>query len=126
MRVWSRGLGRVELGFDLRKTKIEFADNELILSGKTEPPAAWDFVVKIDVSEAWLLGKIGIGRSGLSLFSKYLELKTINRKLLKERLTKAVKTRTGVEPQRKQTKAKSSTAEKIAPTPAINRPVRSP
>lgn len=99
MRVWSRGLGRVELGFDLRKVKVEYVDNQMILSGKTEPPASWDFVIKLDVSETFLLGKVAASRSGVSLFSHYLKYKTLNRRMLRERMTEATKTKTGVQPQ---------------------------
>jgi hypothetical protein len=102
MRVWSKGLGRVELGFDLTKVKVEFVDNQLVLSGKTEPPVSWDFVIKVDVSEAWLLGMVGIKKPGLNLFSRYLYYKAMKRKMLRERFVDAKKTRTGVSPQVKQ------------------------
>ncbi len=99
MRVWSKGLGRVELGFDMSKMKVEFVDNQLILSGKTEPPVSWDFVIKMDVSEAWMLGKVGVKNPGPKYFGRYLYYKLTKRKMLKERLAEAKKTRTGVAPQ---------------------------
>lgn len=97
----------MELGFDLTKVKIDFVENELVISGKTEPPVSWDFMIKMDVSEAWKLGRIGLSKPGVTLFSKYIGYKAVKRKMLNERYQNAKKTRTGVQPQ-----VKTSAADK--------------
>ena len=115
MRVWSRGLGRVELGFDLTKVVKEFNNNELTLSGKTEPPVSWDFEIKMDVSEVWLLTKLAASKPGLRLFSKYMEYKVTNRKILKERYQEAKKTRTGVQVKIKTPPPRPPPVQKVTP-----------
>jgi hypothetical protein len=97
--VWSRGLGRVELGIDLRKARVYCDGSHFFITGKTEPPVTWDFVMRISVSEAWIIAKILLSGAVRKYILGYLSRRLFNRKVLKEELDNAVKTRTGIRPE---------------------------
>lgn len=98
MRVWSRGLGRVELAADLKKVRIIYDGKSMYLTGKTEAPLGWDFVVVIDSTELWPMAKLVSNGKGLKFLSRWLKLRLFDHKALKEGYNKATKTRSGVKP----------------------------
>jgi len=98
MRVWSRGLGRVELAADLKKVKVIADGKTLYIVGRTEPPVSWDFVVRLDVCELWPVIRLMVNKQGGKLFNEYLKLKLFNSNELKEGYKEAVKTRSGIKP----------------------------
>jgi hypothetical protein len=98
MRVWSRGLGRVELAMDVKKVVTVFDGKALYLTGRTEPPVGWDFVVIIGPSEAGALVKLMLQYKVGLFFRKFLRLKATHRKQLAADYAVAVRTRTGVKP----------------------------
>lgn len=99
MKMWSRGLGRVELAVDLRKTEIIYHNKKLYVVGKTEPPASWEFVITIDAAEVWRLVGVILNKKGLNLIVENIKMEISNRKGLKARYNEATKTRTGLTPQ---------------------------
>jgi hypothetical protein len=98
MRVWSRGLGRVELAMDVKKVVTVFDGKALYLTGRTEPPVGWDFVVIIGPSEAGALVKLMLQYKVGLFFRKFLRLKATRRQQLASDYAVAVRTRTGVKP----------------------------
>ena len=98
MRVWSRGLGRVELAMDVQKVVTVFDVNALYLTGRTEPPVGWDFVVIIGPSEAGALVRLLLQYKVGRFFRRFLRLKMTKPKELGEDYKVAVRTRTGVKP----------------------------
>ncbi len=98
MRVWSRGLGRVELAMDVRKVVTVFDGKALYLTGRTEPPVGWDFVVIIGPSEAGSLVRMMLQYKVGLFFRRFLHLKMTAKQQLAEDYALAVRTRTGVKP----------------------------
>lgn len=98
MRVWSRGLGRVELAMDVRKVVTVFDGKALYLTGRTEPPVGWDFVVIISPSEAGALVRLMLQYKVGLFFRRFLRLKATHRSQLPQDYSVAVRTRTGVKP----------------------------
>ncbi len=98
MRVWSRGLGRVELAMDVKKVVTVFDGDALYLTGRTEPPVGWDFVVIIGPSEAGALVRLMLQYKVGLFFRRFLRLKMTHRKELAKDYAVAVRTRTGVKP----------------------------
>jgi hypothetical protein len=99
MRVWSRGLGRVELAADLNKVKVMYDGKSLYITGRTEPPVGWDFVVVLNSCELWPIVKAVMNKQGGKFFLKYVKLRATDRKALKENYAEATHTRTGVKPE---------------------------
>jgi len=99
VRVWSRGLGRVELAADLRRVKALYEGGTLIIVGKTEPPVSWDFVVSLNSAELWDIAEVVLNRHGLKFVGRYSKLRLLNRKQLRENHAKAIATRTGIKPE---------------------------
>ena len=99
MRVWSRGLGRVELAADLKRVKIVYDGGTLFIVGRSEPPVSWDFVVSIDSSELWRVSRVVANRHGAGFTARYLWMRLFNRKKLSADLAKATSTRTGIKPE---------------------------
>lgn len=98
MKVWSRGLGRVELAIDLKKTKIVYSNKKLYLVGRTAPPAAWDFVMSVDSTELWRLVRTLMNKEGMKFIWQYPKIRIAKPKEFKERYQETIKTRTGVKP----------------------------
>jgi len=99
MRVWSRGLGRVELAADLKRVKVVYDGGTLFIVGKSEPPVSWDFVVSIDSSELWRVSRVVLNRHGVGFTSKYLRMRLFDRKKLSADLARATVPRTGIKPE---------------------------
>lgn len=99
MRVWSKGLGRVELAADLKKVRILYDGNAILLTGKTEPPVSWEFVVVLSSTELWPMLKLVISNAGMRFASKWLKLRLFNRKAMEEGYKVAIKTRPGAKPE---------------------------
>jgi len=99
MRVWSRGLGRVELAADLKRVKVVYDGGTLFIVGKSEPPVSWDFVVSIDSSELWRVSRVVLNRHGVGFTSKYLRMRLFDRRKLSADLARATVTRTGIKPE---------------------------
>ncbi|MGB6442196.1 MAG: hypothetical protein WBF81_02735, partial [Thermoplasmata archaeon] len=98
MRVWSRGLGRVELAMDVRKVVTVFDGKALYLTGRTEPPVGWDFVVIIGPSEAGSLVRMMLQYKVGLFFRRFLHLRMTQKQQLAADYALAVRTRTGVKP----------------------------
>ncbi|MDG6922251.1 MAG: 4Fe-4S binding protein, partial [Nitrososphaerota archaeon] len=125
MRVWSKGLGRVELAADLRKVKVIYDGKALLLTGKTEPPVSWEFVVVLSSTELWPMLKLVISNAGRRFVTKWVRLRLFDRAALQEEYKFAIKTRPGAKPeveyagiiQQNETVAKSSkTKSQVAAT----------
>lgn len=99
MRVWSRGLGRVELAADLRRVKAVYEGGTLIIVGKTEPPVSWDFVVSLNPAELWDIAGVVLNRHGLKFMGKYTKLRLLDGKQLRADHAKAIAPRTGIKPE---------------------------
>lgn len=99
MKVWSRGLGRVELAIDLKKAGIIFDGKRLFIVGKTEPPVSWEFVMSADASEFWCLARTVLNRRGIRFILKYMFLKLLRPGDFKERYADATRCRTGLKPE---------------------------
>lgn len=99
MRVWSKGLGRVELAADLRKVRIIYDGKSLLLTGKTEPPVSWEFVVVLSSTEMWPMLKLVMSNAGRRFLSKWLKLRLFDRATMQEEYKFAIKTRPGAKPE---------------------------
>ncbi len=98
MKVWSRGLGKVELGFNLKEVAVKFEEDNFVIRGKTQPPVVWEFMIRIDASEPMLLAKLLMNKPGMKLFFRWLRYKLFDRKSLKKRFAEAIKTGTVAKP----------------------------
>ncbi|MFQ6012470.1 MAG: hypothetical protein ACE5LS_02345 [Thermoplasmata archaeon] len=98
MRVWSRGLGRVELAADLNKVKVVFDGDSFYIVGRTEPPVGWDFVVRLSPSETESIVKLLLNRQIGRFLTRFLGLRAWKSDQLAEQLKEATTTRTGVRP----------------------------
>jgi len=98
LRVWSRGLGKVELAIDLKKAHIVYERKKIYIMGKTEPPVSWDFVMSVDAAEVGRLVRAFGNKQGIQLIGQYAKMRLFSPKELKTRYVEATKTRTGVRP----------------------------
>jgi hypothetical protein len=98
MRVWSRGLGRVELAADLKKVDIVYDGKSLYVTGRTEPPVAWEFVVILNPCELWPIMRLVMTKEGGKFLGKYLKLRALDKRQLNENYKEATHTKTGVKP----------------------------
>ena len=98
MRVWSRGLGRVELAADLKKAQVSFDGDSLYIVGRTEPPVKWDFVVRLNPCETEAIMKLILNRQGGRFISRFLRLRTLSPDRLGKNYKEATTMRTGVRP----------------------------
>ena len=125
MRVWSRGLGRVELAADIRRAKALYEGGTLIIVGKTEPPVSWDFVVSLNSAELWDIAEVVLNRHGLKFVGRYSKLRFLNRKQLRVDHAKAIAPRTGIKPDQEfgpilaKTRQQQQTGE-TKPTPKVS------
>ena len=99
MKVWSRGLGRVELAIDLKKANILFDGNRLFIVGRTEPPVSWEFVMSADTSEFWRLARTVLNRQGIRFILKFMSLRLLRPGENKKKYEEATKCRTGLKPE---------------------------
>ncbi|MEM4281577.1 MAG: hypothetical protein QXH32_01620 [Candidatus Caldarchaeum sp.] len=99
MKVWSRGLGRVELAIDLKKANIVFDGKRLYIVGKTEPPVSWEFVMSADTAEFWRLARTILNRHGIHFILKFIIQRLIKPREHKKSYEEATKCRTGVKPE---------------------------
>ncbi len=72
MRVRSKGLGRIELHFDLSKAKVDRQNPQLVLSGKTERPVVWDFAISIEENDMGSLFKLMFRKASIGFFFHFL------------------------------------------------------
>jgi hypothetical protein len=100
LKVWSRGLGRVELAADLEKVRVIHEGDTLFLVGKSEPPVSWDFIVSLDSSELWRIFGLALNRQGLGFSLRYLWLRLFDNKRLVANRIKSTKTRVGTNPEK--------------------------
>ncbi len=98
MRVWSRGLGRVELAADLKKVDIAYDGKSLYVTGRTEPPVSWEFVLVLNPCELWPIIKLVMTQEGSKFLGKYLKLRAFNKQQLQENYEEATHTKTGIKP----------------------------
>ncbi|MFQ5986612.1 MAG: hypothetical protein ACE5KQ_04580 [Thermoplasmata archaeon] len=98
MRVWSRGLGRVELAADLNTVKTVFDGKNFYIVGRTEPPIGWDFIVRLSPSEMESIMKLMMSRHIGGFLSRFLGLRMRRSTTLAEEFQEATTTRTGVRP----------------------------
>ena len=99
LRVWSKGLGRVELAADLKKVRVLYDGNAILLTGKTEPPVSWEFVVVLSSTELWPMMKLVVSNAGRRFFTKWLKLRLFDNKAMAEGYRLAIKTRPGAKPE---------------------------
>lgn len=101
MRVWSKGLGRVELAADLKKVRVLYDKdgNAILLTGKTEPPVSWEFVVVLSSAELWPVAKLVMTNAGRRFITKWLNFRLFDHKGKDEAYKLAVKTRPGAKPE---------------------------
>jgi hypothetical protein len=99
LRVWSKGLGRVELAVDLNKARVMHDGNSLLLTGKTAPPVSWEFVIVLSSTELWPLMKLVMSNAGRRFFRRWLKLRLFDRKAMEEEYKTAIKTRPGAKPE---------------------------
>jgi hypothetical protein len=71
MKIWSRGLGKISLDFDLGECDVDVENDELILKGKVKKPVDWEFWIRISRDDTLNLLKIGMSRASFSFFIKY-------------------------------------------------------
>jgi hypothetical protein len=100
VRVWSRGLGRVELAADLERVKVIYDGGTLFLVGKSEPPVSWDFVVSLDSAELWKVTRLAFNRPGMGFMLRYFKLRLFDRKQLAAHRAKSTTPRVGTNPDR--------------------------
>jgi hypothetical protein len=98
VRVWSKGLGRVELAINLDKVDVDFNDGYYIIKGVTEPPVVWNYYILISESEVMTMLKLASKKEAFRLFLRWLKYRLFNRKKLKERFIEATTTRTAIKP----------------------------
>lgn len=115
----------MELAADLRKVKVIYDGKALLLTGKTEPPVSWEFVVVLSSTELWPMLKLVISNAGRRFVTKWVRLRLFDRAALQEEYKFAIKTRPGAKPeveyagiiQQNETVAKSSkTKSQVAAT----------
>ena len=68
------------------------------MTGKTEPPVGWDFVVVLNSAELWPMLKLVMNNKGRRFFQRWLKLRLFDHKGLESKYIEATKTRTGVKP----------------------------
>lgn len=72
LRIRSKGLGRIELLFDLAKVDISKGNEEVVITGKTQRPVIWDFKITISEREVPSLFKIALSKPVRTLILSYL------------------------------------------------------
>jgi len=83
---------------DVRKVVTVFDGKALYLTGRTEPPVGWDFVVIIGPSEAGSLVRMMLQYKVGLFFRRFLHLRITQKQQLAADYALAVRTRTGVKP----------------------------
>jgi hypothetical protein len=73
LRIRSKGLGRIELLFDLSKVNLEQGDGgHLVITGKTLRPVVWDFRITISERDVLPIMKIAFRKPVRSLVATFL------------------------------------------------------
>jgi len=72
LRIRSKGLGRIELLFDLGKVDVSQGTEEVVITGKTQRPVIWDFKITISEREVPSLFKIAFSKPVRTLIASFL------------------------------------------------------
>lgn len=73
MRVRSKGLGRIELLFDIEKLNYSEENGHLVITGKTLRPVVWDFRIAISENEVPSLVKVAFRKPVRLLVTRFLK-----------------------------------------------------
>lgn len=89
----------MELAADLKKVRVLYDGNSMLLTGKTEPPVSWEFVVVLSSTELWPMMKLVMTNAGRRFITKWLKLRMFDHKGMEEGYKFAIKTRPGAKPE---------------------------
>jgi hypothetical protein len=71
MKIWSRGLGKMTLEFDLGSCNVVNEEEELVLKGKVGPPVNWEFWIRINREDVPGFMKVAMRRTSFVFAIKY-------------------------------------------------------
>ena len=71
MKIWSRGLVKMTLEFDLGSCDVVNEGGELVLKGKVGPPVNWEFWIRINREDVPGFMKVAMKRTSFVFAIKY-------------------------------------------------------
>ncbi len=51
MKIWSKGLGRIELIVDLCHYSVDMENNDTVIKGVTNEPVQWNFTITLEEND---------------------------------------------------------------------------
>ncbi|MFQ5762571.1 MAG: hypothetical protein ACE5PO_06020 [Candidatus Bathyarchaeia archaeon] len=79
MKVRSKGLGKMELEFNMGAVRVTRENGQLIVQGKTVAPVVWDFRITVTEEELPHLMKLATCKKSTGFFIRWLCNRSIDR-----------------------------------------------